>query len=733
MHYLDADTLILTNDRLTVTADQLEHETMAPSRGGRGCIITVFVAQLFISRTCIICLLSPSPIIRVTPQLQQFQQQNSLRDLGRGGGGAIVIAHSHELGGDIIRILAGPDVDNDDNDDDEYGNAGFLTAVGVPTFAVVSGELSRSRSLSSSSSYYEYHLQGRRKENKPRRMGLEGILRNANAFIIENAISVKACESIIRTCDELGFGNYNAGKNHHGAIQIVITKGVADELLRVIGPHVDLDGVIAAHRELLIDDHDVDITEEKMSFALTGINRRLRVYRYETNSNERFAPHIDAGFPPGGTSLDDADDDQNDDDDSRSRTTSRTPHLYWDASHQYQSSSAAREVVSRLTVLIYLNDDFNGGHTKFYEPACDRESKHNDDVSGEEGINVIASIKPRAGSILVFPQAVSEIAVERARNIWPLHEGSPVTSTADSSNRSRPKYVIRTDVLFEKISTNSENESLPPEERVLFQHDDVVRNVFLNASPMFSTTFLHHVWPLYNPHMGVENVGPLLYSLVRFTKVRNIVEVGAGYTTLFLLQALKDNDVEMRCIVKLNDDDKLRLLDYPFGTQKLDEWASTSSLKQSASSLLCIDNCEHQKETASSAVHVSRTLNLDPYLQFLKGDAFDALDTHFSHDETIDMLWCDFGVGKRMAEYVSRVWRYIRPGGFLVCHSTLTNERTRLWLEGVRRRAGVDVTGIPAGEYAELSLLEPHKRFQNSITIIQKRTRFEEPIYSEYA
>ena len=270
----------LTNDRLTVTADQLEYETMAPySRGGRGCIITVFVAQLFISQTCIICLLSPSPIIRVTPQLQQFQQQNSLRDLGRGGGGAIVIAHSHELGGDIIRILAGPDADNDDNDDDEYGNAGFLTAVGVPTFAVVSGELSRSRSLPSSSSYYEYHLQGRRKENKPRRMGLEGILRNANAFIIENAISVQACESIIRTCDELGFGNYNAGKNHHGAIQIVITKGVADELLRVIGPHVDLDGVIAAHRELLIDDHDVDITEEKMSFALTGINRRLRVYR----------------------------------------------------------------------------------------------------------------------------------------------------------------------------------------------------------------------------------------------------------------------------------------------------------------------------------------------------------------------------------------------------------------------------------------------------------------------
>jgi predicted O-methyltransferase YrrM len=464
-----------------------------------------------------------------------------------------------------------------------------------------------------------------------------------------------------------------------------------------------MDGVIAADRELIVNDrHGVD-TEER-SFALTGINRRLRVYRYAPNSNERFAPHIDAGFPPGGTSLDDVDDYQNDDDDTR-MTTSRTPYLHWDATHQYQSSlSVAREVVSRLTVLIYLNDDFTGGHTKFYEPACERESI----LSAEEGSSVIASIKPRAGSMLVFPQAVSESAVERARNIWPLHEGSPVTSTTDSSNRSRPKYVIRTDVLFETITTHSEtNESLPPEEKMLFQHDDVVRNVFLNASPMFSTTFLHHVWPLYNPHMGVENVGPLLYSLVRFTKVRNIVEVGAGYTTLFLLQALKDNDNEMHRIVKLDGEDKLRLLDYPFGTPKLDEWASTSSPQHSVSSLLCIDNCEHQKETASSAVHVSRTLNLDPYLQFLKGDAFDALDTHFSQDETIDMLWCDFGVGNRMMEYVSRVWRYIRPGGFLVCHSTLTNERTRVWLEGVRRRAGVDITGIPADEYVELSLLEP--------------------------
>ena len=114
---------------------------------------------------------------------------------------------------------------------------------------------------------------------------------------------------------------------------------------------------------------------------------------------------------------------------------------------------------------------------------------------------------------------MSEESAERARHVWPLHEGLPV-----SSGSNRAKYVIRTDVLFETV-VHDELSSLPEEERVLFQHDDAVRGVFLNTSPMLSSLFLHHTAPLYNPQMGVENAGPLLYSLVRFTKCRNIVEV----------------------------------------------------------------------------------------------------------------------------------------------------------------------------------------------------------------
>jgi predicted O-methyltransferase YrrM len=193
----------------------------------------------------------------------------------------------------------------------------------------------------------------------------------------------------------------------------------------------------------------------------------------------------------------------------------------------------------------------------------------------------------------------------------------------------------------------------------------------------------------------------LLYSLIRFTKRRRIVEVGAGYTTLWILQALKDNDIEMQRIKELDNEGRLKMLDYPFGTPALNDWDLSTP-----SSLLCIDNCDHQRETASSAVRVAETLGLDSYIEFLRGDAFDALETHFSEEESIDLLWCDFGVGSRMAEYASNVWKFIKPGGFLVCHSTLTNRRTREWVEGVRGKKDIKVTGIPSNEYVEISLLE---------------------------
>ena len=64
-------------------------------------------------------------------------------------------------------------------------------------------------------------------------------------------------------------------------------------------------------------------------------------------------------------------------------------------------------------------------------------------------------------------------------------------------------------------------------------------------------------------------------------------------------------------------------------------------------------------------------------------------------------------------------------------HSTLTNELSRRWLE--EKRAALRQPG--GGGFEALSMLEPHKRLQNSFSIFQKREGAGwpgEPVYTRY-
>ena len=561
--------------------------------------------------------------------------------------------------GDIYKLRIGGDDD-------------FLGANAVPTFAAKGNK-----------DAFWATPNSQNKNLKAR--GLEGALFGLGpAFVLDNVLSPEACEDIIDTCEKLQFGSYQAGKNFHGAMQIIVPPQVAETIAQTLCSHVDVDQVAERRIEMLASQGEADSNTHDVRLVYAGLNRRWRIYRYAPGGEETFAPHIDAGFPPSGLTEDGR-------------------NLVWDASNDEE------EIVSRLTVLMYLNDDFVGGETKFYEPASYATEN-----------SVIASVRPARGSVLVFPQGVGQEAVEYARQNWPLHEGSAVVSG------NRPKYVIRSDILFATT-----REPLPLEEH-LFQNDHLVRQAFLpRTAPMVDYNFLGHLSSLYNPHMGVENLGPLLYSLIRFTKKRRIVEIGAGYTSLWIIQALKDNDDEFKRIQQLSQQDKCRLLNI--------QWANPEVVNesfQSPASLLCIDNCEHQKETATGACAVAKALGLDSYLQFLKGDAFEMAD--ILEESSVEILWCDFGVGSRMKEFMSSgAWASLKPGGFLLCHSTLTNQRTRDWLEAARAHEGEEKTGIPPAEYVELSLLEPHKYFQNSVSIFQKRKAqddvFKEPIFSEYA
>ena len=96
----------------------------------------------------------------------------------------------------------------------------------------------------------------------------------------------------------------------------------------------------------------------------------------------------------------------------------------------------------------------------------------------------------------------------------------------------------------------------------------------------------------------------------------------------------------------------------------------------------------------------------------------------------IDFAFLDFGQGDKVWAFVEDIWPLMRPGGLVLVHSTLTNSITRVWLEKMRA-ASTDVTG-PLAPFATLSLREPHKMFQNSFSIFQKRAGFEEPVLTKY-
>ena len=406
--------------------------------------------------------------------------------------------------GDLRRIR----LSEDDEDDS------FLGAMGVPTFAAVENHHAVTAIAATDASnrntvmLKQQQQQQQQKQHEAeqklvlsssarhrRRLGLEGALSNGHgpAFVVEHVLSKDVCEQLIQDCEQLGFAQFSSGKNYHGAQQIIVDADshLSNMILTQVTPYIDVNELQQLRTDMMKqttkvetgdDDHSDDNSNntDDARLYVVGLNRRWRIYKYDnTSGEESFAPHIDAGFPPSGVSEDGR-------------------HLIWDDSASYYDTNdpngTIKEIVSRLTVLIYLNEDFIGGETKFYPPlieqqqqreliqnqnrnVCNANNKNNfaAATAAVAGVSPIAAVKPRTGSVLIFPQGVGEDAVEYARHYWPTHEGSKVLACSSQS-----KYVIRSDILFAThvepppfIDENDDNDN------ILFRYDNIVRQTFL--------------------------------------------------------------------------------------------------------------------------------------------------------------------------------------------------------------------------------------------------------------
>lgn len=315
---------------------------------------------------------------------------------------------------------------------------------------------------------------------------------------------------------------------------------------------------------------------------------------------------------------------------------------------------------------------------------------------------------------------------------------------------------------------------------------------------IFDRRWLELAAKTHDPHMGAENLGPSLYALARFVKPKTVLEIGAGYTSLFLLQALRDNDEELACLRREKRADR-EAADLPAkagqkpmaGMPPDAAWfdaAETRRLLRSPSVLHCVDDLSHAFCTAREIKRTAERLGIAKHLRMYDRDAWAGAPSacrpganaalrgsragRNERDKTresaracgpVDMLWVDFGVGHRLDAFLRLYWPSVKPGGFVVVHSTVTNRATRAWLERVRRgefawletrgdavdartnekkrkrnpslaEKGVSRRVSERDEVHHVSFLEPHKRYQNAFTVLQKRPRgWREPVYTDEA
>jgi hypothetical protein len=245
---------------------------------------------------------------------------------------------------------------------------------------------------------------------------------------------------------------------------------------------------------------------------------------------------------------------------------------------------------------------------------------------------------------------------------------------------------------------------------------------------MLTRAFTDAVASLYNPGLGTEHVAGLLYSMVRMTRPRSLLEIGLGYTTPFLLQALRDN-------IEEHTEDLGRLQRAEPDDPRLDVLRLEAHEGDYAPRLLAVDDLSDPDTTAAEVPRVIAALGLN-HLYTLQHGSFRGLTSTLAPPVVpFDFVWFDCGGPHEYVDFLAEYWPYIEPdGGILLLHYTywhLPTVRNRrdgspltpgplepsMMLREIKRQQGR--LGLDA-HFEVASLLERHKSRQGSVTMIRR-------------
>ncbi|WP_250465013.1 hypothetical protein [Microbulbifer litoralis] len=248
---------------------------------------------------------------------------------------------------------------------------------------------------------------------------------------------------------------------------------------------------------------------------------------------------------------------------------------------------------------------------------------------------------------------------------------------------------------------------------------------------------------------GTEHVAPLLYSLIRMLKPQTVVEFGSGYTTPYILQALKDNEADFKLNQKLlkgRVKKHFANLSNPARAAMLpDDWlldATTQEVygQEPVVPIPSFYTRSHQPRLFTFEVlpsddayvrklsHLVTDLKLDNYFTLTAGcRVTDYVKLVPQERLPIDFAWNDFGNKKR---FYDETYAHIRgDGGIMAFHNTTSSEKDHK--EDLDRVFDALRPQLQSRQAELLTFLEPHKFTQRSLTVVRKLTEFKEEFFHD--
>ena len=192
--------------------------------------------------------------------------------------------------------------------------------------------------------------------------------------------------------------------------------------------------------------------------------------------------------------------------------------------------------------------------------------------------------------------------------------------------------------------------------------------------------------------MGTESVAPFLRSLIQMVRPQRILEVGAGYTTPFLLDGLENNK-------EIIDEGNL--------DTKYVEWHK----KHYDPKLVVVDNMSSGK--------FKKDFNIDSkYIEFVQGYFKDKSQELFEKYGEFDFVWFDCGGPEEYEVFMREYWDICSE--YVIFHYTYHQGKPVASLGVLMQHITGHEQLMGSSNVHRMDIIEPHKVRQGSITMFKK-------------